>query len=291
MGEILAILTAALWAISGILIKNTTGDLGAIQISLIRIVPSALVGVVVAIITGDILELNDIPVSAVGMLLFGSAFVAIGNLIFVKIISMESVSFVFPTTSGLYILFGLIASYIFVDDPFTVYAVIGGFVILVSLYVLSSGKNGSHEIKTDKQTQSYKIIAISAVIAAIWVVGLILFDQAIGEVGPIAGNAIRMPAMVILLGVVTLATGNLHVRKASGKSIGMAAASGVFHGIACVTFFISINLINPATSAILSCTAPLFAAPMAFVFLKEHLSKTLIFGTILCVIGVVITVA
>lgn len=284
-------MTALLWAISGILIKNTTRDLGALQISLIRIVPSALVGVVVAIITGDILALNEIPLPALGMLLLGSVFVATGNLLFVKAISMENVSFVFPTTSGLYILLGLLASYIFIEDPFTVYAVIGGFIILVSLYLLSSGKHGSQEVEPDNQTPPYKILGISIAIAAIWVVGLILFDQAIGEVGPIAGNAIRMPAMVILIGVLTLATGNLHVKKASGKSIGLAATSGVFHGIASVTFFISLNLINPATSAILSCTAPIFAAPIAFIFLKEHMSKKLIFGTILCVIGVIITVA
>ena len=291
MGEILGIVSALFWAISGILVKNPTGDLGVLQASLIRIVPSALVGVIVAIITGDILVLDEVPVSAAGILLLGSVFVVIGNLLFRKAISIDNVSFVFPTTSGLYILLGLLASYIFVDDPFTMYTVMGGIVILVSLYLLSSGKSGSREIKPTNQTIPYKILGISIAIGTAWVVGLILFDQAIGQVGPIAGNAIRMPAMVLLIGILTLATGNLSFKKASGKSISMAATSGVFHGIACVTFFISINLINPATSAILSCTAPLFAAPMAFIFLKEHMRKKLIFGTILCVVGVVIAVA
>lgn len=52
----------------------------------------------------------------------------------------------------------------------------------------------------------------------------------------------------------------------------------------------AVQLAGPSKTAIVGCTAPLFAVPLSMIFLKERPGRYVAIGTVLSVLGVVLVI-
>ena len=55
-----------------------------------------------------------------------------------------------------------------------------------------------------------------------------------------------------------------------------------------VLFLTTIALCGPTRAAILTSTSPLFALPLSVLFLKERVSRAILAGTALTVVGIIV---
>lgn len=61
-------------------------------------------------------------------------------------------------------------------------------------------------------------------------------------------------------------------------------------GISGSLYVTAVQLAGPSKTAIVGCTAPLFAVPLSMIFLKERPSRYVALGTALSVLGVVLVI-
>ena len=125
-------------------------------------------------------------------------------------------------------------------------------------------------------------------IAALWLAG------ARGDLGAIPAAALRVPTGTFLLVGFLLATRPRDLQYAVAKRRDVAAiAFAGLTGIALGSLLYVYALIEAgaARSAVLSASAPLFAIPLAIVFLREPLTRRVLTGTAISVSGIIVVVA
>jgi drug/metabolite transporter (DMT)-like permease len=97
----------------------------------------------------------------------------------------------------------------------------------------------------------------------------------------------RLPIGTVILGLIAhrhLASvrANPHFR----RTLLVLLAAGAFTSASSLFYLYAVALAGAARAATLSAIAPVFAAPLAVLFLRERLSARVGFGTILSVCGV-----
>ncbi|MGH4119756.1 DMT family transporter [Clostridium sp.] len=111
-------------------------------------------------------------------------------------------------------------------------------------------------------------------------------------VAPLVGACIHTGLSALLTVIYNLFTGKIKEfgRCLFSKMGILIIISAIFSGpLAMSGYLLGINLAGPSYTAVITSTYPAIGAVMAVIFLKEKLSKRVLTGIILCVIGAVIT--
>ena len=286
----MALASAAFWAFGSALVKNVTPRVSALYISVVRVGCGALLSVLITAMLGQIGLLGDTPLRVVGILLGCSLAVMLGNLGFVRAIALDDVSRVFPVTNGLYIMFSVVASVLFAGETLTWYIGVGGFLVLIGIYLLATGQR-RQPVGPGGTPPRIRLLAmlIGGAAALSWSIGLIGVNDAMKYIEPMPANVIRMPFMAMMLTAMAAVRGDVRRYQVSRQDIVLMVLSGLLAGGSSITFVAALKWSEPATVAILNSTAPLFLAPLAFMFLHEHATWKVMAGTIICVAGVILT--
>jgi DME family drug/metabolite transporter len=125
-----------------------------------------------------------------------------------------------------------------------------------------------------------------------WASSAIIMRPASELVDPLIANAVRLPiACLVLIG---LSLGNQRRRPSpvavSGRSVAVLAVAGCFSAVSGACWLFGLRYAGAAKAATLSSTAPVFAAPLAVLFLGERLSLQTGLGILLTVVGVALVV-
>jgi drug/metabolite transporter (DMT)-like permease len=123
-------------------------------------------------------------------------------------------------------------------------------------------------------------------------VGLIFSKQGlVGAFPPLSGNVIRLGSAMVVIWVITLATGRAgetvrHLRAHPGtmRLLVMGALLGPVSAVSLALF--SLQLIPAGVASTLQSLMPVFMIPIAFVFYRERPTRTGVLGTILALVGI-----
>jgi drug/metabolite transporter (DMT)-like permease len=280
-----------MWALSTIVIKAISGRLSASLIMAVR-TSCAAVLLLIAVVLFDpgIIDLS-LPATTLLVLLGSMLLGGVGDLAFVRAVSIEDVSRVFTVSSALYILLSVTGSVLFAGEPFSLLLVIGGVAVLFGTRLVvadpeAAPPDSEPQVATVRTRQPLHALQLSVFAALLWSAALLSIADALEDVSPLTAASLRLPFMAFVLVAVTAARGQLPLRSTSRSDLGTLALSGTLVLGSMLLFLTAADLAPSGTVAVLTSTAPIFAVPMAHFLLKERITRRVLAGTVACMTGV-----
>ena len=201
------------------------------------------------------------------------------------------------TISSAYPLFVII----FTGEKFTGKVVLGIALILAGIYIVSSvrTKNGSgnsleKEAALGKFDNKCILGIISGLMAAvIWGGGITLIKISVSEVSPVIVNFFTLMSSLLIIFSINLFTGKLKAIKTITKYqfINLSAAGAISMFFGSLFLYKGLEICEAGIITTIAATSPIIAAIFSFIFLKEKMTRYLITGIFLSIIGVIIVVA
>ncbi len=323
MGEAAALTSALCWAAAGVAVTSLSARLPAAALSALQMAVASAALLLALIVSGQLSDLTDaglatlLAVAGTGVVGF-----AIADPVYVRALSIVGMQRTYPVTIGLFILLTTIGSVVLLDERFTTGLLLGGALIVGGTYlvlfraaeadtaatadarrepVFSIG-GGVQTVEAPaaagarsrtRERRTLEGYALLAVVPVLWTIATLWLAGARGDLGAIPAAALRVPTGAFLLFGFLLAARPRDLRYAVSKRRDIAAiAFAGLAGIALGSLLYVYALIEAgaARSAVLSASSPLFAIPLAVVFLGEPLTRRVIAGTAVSVTGIVVVV-
>lgn len=288
IGELGGLACAPLWAISSILLKSQTGKIDALRINAIRGIFATAFFIAILPISGRASQLMELPLSGVVYLLTSVVIgLVLGDTLYIEGMGIVGVARALPI-SITYPIFVLPFSVILVGENLSFLTVVGVFVTVVGLYVITAPKRGAEKAPAETRRQYWWGVSLLLIASLCWAVGTTLLKFGMVELDPIVASVLRMPFMTLVLLVMAFSR-----KKTTGiwyhgpKSLTILALAGILGiGMGGLFFMLGLKYSGAARTAILSATAPLFGVPLSMLILRERITMRMVLGTILCVIGI-----
>ena len=122
-----------------------------------------------------------------------------------------------------------------------------------------------------------------------WAVSTVLIKPPLAEMNPVTAQAIRLPlAAAVLFATPWARSAPRDLAQSSrGARVRMAVLGGLT-AVSSVMFVFGVKHAGVTVASVLSATAPMFAIPLAFIFLKERLTYPALLGTATTIAGIIV---
>ena len=294
MGELAALLSALLWALSSAMMGSQAARVPAPVISAIRLLGATLViwAAGAALLLAGAIE----GVSAVRALALAGTGVlgpGVGDTLYIRSIPAVGLARAFPISMAAFPLFTVLLAALLVGESITLPVVIGAALIVVGTYLIGV-RNAETAVDqepsdTRRPTSDARLgIALVLGAALLWACSSVWVRVASAGVSPVLVGAIRLPAAGLLTAMVAWSAGQALWPASYGRrSLATMTAAGVLGtGAGSLLWVVGVQHAGAARTAILSSTAPLFALPLAAVFLHERITRRVAVGTVLSIAGI-----
>ena len=317
MGEAAALTAALSWAFASTAVASLSGRLPPIGLSALQTSFASAVLISAMLLTGnldDLLRADVITLLAVA----GSGVVgfAIGEPVYVRTLALVGMQRTYPVTIGLFILFTTVGGVLILGERLTLGLLGGGALILAGAYLIvmsrertspqaghpppSPGVGGWGRpgtalapVAVRRPFRDLEGYALLVTVPILWTVASLWVAGARGDLGAIPLAALRVPTgAFLLMAFVSMARPyELRTVVALRRDV-LTIAGASLAGISAGSLLYVYALIEAgaARSAVLSASSPLFAIPLAVVFLREPLTPQILMGTTLSVTGIIIVV-
>lgn len=288
MGELGALAAAVFWAGSAVSLRSQTGKLPVLAINAFTGGYAALVFWVALVALGRVGDLITIPPEALFGLL-GSVLIgmAVGDTLYLRAMHAIGVARALPIATTFPIPTALL-SLLLLGEPVTWWTFAGAGLVVVGVYLV--GFRAASRAP-DPGGLSGRGVLYAAGAACCWAVSPVLLKPSLDMVDPILANAIRLPtACLVLIALSLRGPPPGHPFAYGARTAAILAMAGLFNGLSSIFWLIGLSEAGAARAAALSATAPIFAAPLAAIFLKERLSAPVVVGTTLSIAGIALVI-
>ena len=284
LGALTALGSALTWAVNGLLVRSLVPGLGSVVVNAARatvggalllgwVTATAGVGAFAAASTGalGLLALSIVTAIAIGDTVFFESTRALG------LGRAMTISMTYPLGAA-----ALAAA--FLGEPVTLAVAAGALLTLggIVLIVAPWAERAPDE-------RFWFGVGTATLASLAWAVSVIFLKAPLRELDAVTAQAIRLPLAAVVLWTTPwarAAAGGLG--RIGGAALARLAALSVLTAVSSVMFVASVKYAGVAVSAVLSSTAPMFAIPLARVFLGERLSRTALLGAGVTIAGIVV---
>ncbi len=284
MGESLVLGSAFLWAFATVLAKPMIGRIRPGTIVAMHAWVAVLVGVVLLVALGRLDELGSISPGQTLLLGISASFVVVGDVFLVRSFTHLDPGKAFTVATGLFVIFTLLAGWLFIGDPVTQVTLAGAMAIIIGVYMTRSGVHNTGVTTAPGSTMAATPTVLLA--GLMWAAGLIGFDLALEHVDPIAGSTVGYAFPALAYVVWATRQHRFEVLSLDAPHARLLAASAAFGGLALVGYTLGIKYAHAGIVAMLESTAPIFAILLAVAFFKERLTARTGTGVVFCAIGI-----
>jgi drug/metabolite transporter (DMT)-like permease len=283
-GALAALGSAVAWAVTSLLARSLMSELGSVGVNAIRsTIGGALLVVWVLATTG---AGAFTTISASGWVLLGLSIItaiALGDTVFFESTRAIGVARAM-TVSTTYPLGAAVIAAAFLNEPVTVPIAVGSLVTMAGLVLIVAPWAG----RAPEERFWFGIGA--AVLASLaWAISTVLVKPPLSEMSPITAQAIRLPVASLVLWLTPWARTVPGAFARSGRTVQIRIAIlGVITSVSSVMFVAGVKHAGVAVACVLSSTAPMFAIPLAVVFLGERLTLPAFGGIVLTVAGIIL---
>jgi DME family drug/metabolite transporter len=233
------------------------------------------------------LSLDAISILAISVL-FGAAF---GDLTYLTSQNRIGVSVAFPIAHS-YPVLTYVFAVLALGEMFYIPRLIGIILAVSGIIAVSNEEDAGKEPDELRANGIDRLGLVLAVISSVlFATATLLIQVGMAGVDPIDGNLVRMffgsLAMVPIF-ILARSRGMALPSKQATKIILLASFFGF--SLASLFFVASIKYAGATLSAVVSSTAPIFALPLSFSRLKEHITPKVVIGTIVSVIGIALAI-
>lgn len=187
------------------------------------------------------------------------------------------------TVAMTYPIFSALLAVAFLGETLRLQVLLGSIVTLAGV-VLTVRARGDGAHARDR----VRLGVGAALLASIaWAVSVVLMKPALDEVDAVRAQAIRLPLAAAMLWATPWGwrSGRL-IKEHGAAALWRLAALGALTAVSSITFVAGVAYAGVAVATVLSSTAPIFALPLGFVFLRERPAPAAVAGAILCVAGI-----
>ena len=302
IGEFFAITAAFGIGLGSVLCRLLTFKLKPVPIQSMRALSGGIILVFVVIIMGNVEEYTKIPLNILALSLFAAIFsIAIGDAIYIKMLSMAPASKVCPVLWSLRIILVFIGEALFYREPMNWAAGIAALLIMIGVYLaLSAEEAPSPQSKaTGRELKNW--LPLCLITGILWALYYLVMKYVLAEANavisnpPMILNSLNGTVAGIVLCLFLILTGrgeSLRVYKAGMQTVGILITTGILVlVVGMVLELYAIDLAGAARTSILVSWAPIFVMLLSGLILKEKITWRLAVGTVLCTGGTILLVA
>jgi DME family drug/metabolite transporter len=286
MGELAALGTALLWTTTSTLVGTQTARVPTAVISAVQLITATLL---LWIVTGALVVAGTgvAPTWPQGLVLIASALIGpgLGDMLYFLSIRMVGVSRAFPVSMAGSSLFTIALAAMFIGEAITAPVVVGAILTIAGISLIATRRQSSD---IGKNAQIWRGIGVVLLAALLWAASTVSLRAAADGVSAPLASSIRIPAAAAFAFILARGTGRvLRPGHYGARSIITLAAAGVMGaGLGSMLYVLAVQHAGAARTAILSSTAPLFALPMAALILHERITRRVVAGTLLSIVGI-----
>ena len=290
IGEVSGVVSAFCWALSNVLIKTQTDRMDAITINILRCLAATIFFPLVLLLSGRVGELSQLSLPVVFLLIASSVLgLGVGDTIYFRSLALIGVSRSYPLTN-VSVVFTATIAFIFLNEEFTWFVVLGGALILGGVYLIAIPPRGKEPVELGHPDPKVMVKGTLMVIVAsvFWALSITTSKIALESVSSLTANIVRLPVLSLLFFVIYPSKiGVFKPRRYPLRSLLVVLASGVIGvGIGSYLFLYSVQQAGAAKASILISISPLFATVISLIFLKEKINLRIGLGALLSVVGV-----
>lgn len=287
-GELIALLSAMLWAVTSVLLAMGARRLPVVPLNLVRCLVSTAFFWVLLPFYGGLDAVAAIPplawpwlvVSVLGLLV-------VGDTLYFRAMDLAGVSWAMPV-AGINPLWAVLFATLLVDEPLT-WSLIAGALLVIAGVILVSRSGEQPDAGQPAAPHARRTGLLMALLASVlWAAGLVALKPATAGIHSIVANSVRQPLGALMMLVLSLYRGQWRalrgLDKRSWAIIGVAGLVGT--GIGTLLFIMAIQMAGAGRTAVLTATSPLMALPFSMLWLQERPTRRTLAGTALTVAGI-----
>jgi len=301
-GEVIALLSALLWAFASVLMGWGTKRLHVIPLNLIRCSVSTAFFWSLLPFFGGLKAVAAIPAGQwLWLFLSVVMLLIVGDLFYFRSLDMVGVSWAMPVAS-INPLWAVLLAALFIDEPLS-WGLLAGTLLVIAGLVLVSRSTNNDGVVAGRRQRIGLLLALLTSVA--WAVGQVILKPAAAGLDSAVVNGVRQPmAALMMLGLGLTRdqwpSGHQHaaqvtrgtrqdLRKLDWRSwLTIVVASLVGTGVGSLLFVQAIQMIGAGRTAVLTSTAPLMAIPLAVLWLHERPNRRTLIGALLATAGIIL---
>lgn len=289
-GEVSAIGSAFLWALSSAMLRGLTTEVPSLALNALRSVVGVLTYGVVILVDGRLGAFADLrPQNLLFLTINLGVGILLGDTIYYSSMRLVGVSRAL-TVSSIYPLLTTVLAGLFLGEMFGPETYVG-FVLCVGGVILVA-RSGLGDKDSSTAIAGGRGVAFALMAAVCWSVGTVSLRQGSVDMDPYIVNFMRMGGVALAAGVWARARGEFRsIRRLSMGKVAMLVAGAIIGSVIGSVFYLSaVQTAGASKAAVLASTAPLFSVPMSLLT-GERMNAKLLGGMAAAIAGVVIVVS
>ncbi len=294
VGGAAALIGAALWAITNLLLQRQVLKMGGSTANTWRNVFSTLCYLGVFLTLRNPRDLLAIPRDTLLVLLVAVLLsMVIGDILQFMAIQRLGIALAMPIASS-YPLLTLFIAALALGEPLTIRAVGGAALVIVGVILVALPRRALADVDSSQHralTTNHWIgvgIAIGSALCA--AAAVTLTRSAIVDIDVLAANMVRLPFSAAVCAIISTAERRKAPWTIERGSYGPLFLAGVASMASGIAFLNAVKLAGAAKTATLNASAPLFGLIGAIIFLNERPTRRNIIGAIVAFIGITLVV-
>jgi drug/metabolite transporter, DME family len=282
VGVAAGLISSLCWAVTTLTVRQLTHNVSASVVNWLRTAVAAVLTLLVALPIWA--AMPPTPPHWTSLAFMGASVMtglAFGDAIFFESVRRIGVSRAMPIAMSFPLISTLLAA-VFLNEPLTA-AIIGGTLLVIVGVILVVTETGESATVARVDRGGYLLAGATTIC---WGVTAVLVRPSLEDMSVLTASAVRLPFASLLMLLIVRGRAVSAVRQLTPRLWLLIAEAGVLSVGATLLFVLAISLAGAGKTASLSATSPLFAAPLAAIFLKEPLTKRLVLGTVVSAVGV-----
>ncbi|MDH5481548.1 MAG: DMT family transporter [Candidatus Bathyarchaeota archaeon] len=290
IGELAALGAALSWTLSAMLYKKALQGATPISANILRLACTSAILLTFMIVIGKFEVLTSLPTETVVLAgVSGIIGLGFGDTLYMNSLKLIGVARAVPITCT-YPLFNLLWATFLANEPLTLQVVLGAFIIVIGIWLLSREKE-----KSSAETQGKIMargVAAALATAVTWSISITMINMAVRDASTLdqvfAINTIRVTAIAIFLLVSVLGVNRgLSFLKVQRKTLAELIAGGIA-ALGLGWFFLTYSFMETLESRAvpISSTTPLFSTLAGMILLHEKVTAKTAVSSIIIVIGI-----
>lgn len=287
-GELIALLSALVWAIASVLTAIAAKRLHVVPLNLARCLIATAFFWALLPFFGSIQALMTIRASALLWLVVSVlGLLVVGDTLYFRSMDLAGVSWAMPV-AGITPLWVVLLASLVIGEPLTWQLLAGALLVVLGIiFVGRPARPAKGGNPVDQQARRAGLLMALAA-SVLWAIGHVSLKLGTEGLHSVVANSVRQPLAALMLLGLTLRQGRWRDWRGLDRRSWaiIVAASLLGTGLGTLLFIMAIQMVGAGRTAILTASSPMMALPFSILWLHERPTGWTLAGTLLTVLGI-----